>query len=75
MSRHDLLDYKQAIKQSKEIPKILKCLDDFYKKLYTYKDYLEINDLLWKIEEIKLYYDVRLYSSNRILKKKGKIDE
>lgn len=75
MSKHDFDYYKDAKNSLNEYPPIIKLLEKYEKELYPYKESVGISTLLTLILDIRFELETRVFVAERILKKKGRIDE
>lgn len=73
----DLLEINVARKITKDVPIILKALDDLEKKLTPYKEYLNVSKVLVEVYEAKTMLNIGLTKNMKVLgkvKKDGKIE-
>lgn len=73
MSKHDLVEYGLAKQAVKDLPKLEKELDFFYKNVYIFNSYLAASYVLDAIAESKSLIRRQYKAAKEVVTKKGKV--
>lgn len=72
---YNLYEYNFAKKVVQDVPKIIVTLEEFQSKLYEHRQYRDVSDVLYSINEALSMLEIHYLVYKPVADKKGKLDE
>lgn len=73
--KYDLDSYRYSKKVVKDIPEIIKILDNFQIKLYKYNSYYDVSNVMWSVNDAKFMLELGLKRYEEVNQNKGEVND